>query len=111
MTPETVIAGYKDVVGRLHARGIKVMGATITSSLHSTNAAAGSASVDQRRKVVNEFIRHGGLFDGVADFDAATIDPASGGLAARVPARQRPRRTRRWLASQPRRLSGDGQHC
>ena len=80
MTPETVIAGYKDVVGRLHARGIKVMGATVTSSLHSTNAAAGSASVDQRRKAVNEFIRHGGLFDAVADFDAATIDPVTGGL-------------------------------
>jgi lysophospholipase L1-like esterase len=29
---------------------------------------------------VNEFIRHGGLFDAVADFDAATIDPVSGGL-------------------------------
>jgi len=80
MTPETVIAGYKDVVGRLHARGVKVMGATLTSSLHSTNAAAGSVSVDQRRKVVNEFIRHGGLFDAVADFDAATVDPATGGL-------------------------------
>jgi lysophospholipase L1-like esterase len=80
MTAETVIAGYKDVVGRLHAHGVKVMGATLTSSLHSTNTAAGSASVDQRRKAVNEFIRHSGLFDAVADFDAATIDPASGGL-------------------------------
>ena len=80
VTPETVIAGYKDVVGRLHARGIKVIGATITSSLNSTNGAAGTAGVDQRRKAVNEFIRKGGLFDAVVDFDAATIDPASGAL-------------------------------
>jgi lysophospholipase L1-like esterase len=80
MTPETVIAGYKDVVGRLHARGIKVIGATITSSLNSTNAAAGSASVDARRKAANEFIRNGGLFDAVADFDAATIDPVTGAM-------------------------------
>lgn len=82
MTPELVIAGYKNVVNRLHARGIKVMGATITSSLNSTNAAAGSASVNERRKAVNEFIRKGGLFDAVADFDAATVDPVSGAMRA-----------------------------
>ena len=82
MTPETVIAGYKDVVNRLHARGIKVMGATITSSLNSTNAAAGGPGVNERRKAVNDFIRKGGLFDAVADFDAATVDPASGAMRA-----------------------------
>ena len=33
-------------------------------------------------KVLNEFIRGGGLFDGVADFDAATLDPQTGGMRA-----------------------------
>ena len=33
-------------------------------------------------KVLNEFIRGGGLFDGVADFDAATLDPQTGGVRA-----------------------------
>ena len=80
MAPETVIAGYKDIVNRLHGRGIKVIGATLTSSLNSTNGGYGTADLDKRRKAVNEFIRTGGLFDAVVDFDAATIDPASGAL-------------------------------
>ena len=29
---------------------------------------------------INDFIRTGGLFDGVADFDAATLDPQTGGM-------------------------------
>ena len=29
---------------------------------------------------MNNFIRTGGLFDAVADFDAATVDPKTGGL-------------------------------
>ena len=29
---------------------------------------------------MNDFIRTGGLFDNVADFDAATLDPATGSL-------------------------------
>jgi lysophospholipase L1-like esterase len=78
-TPESVIAGLRQGVARLHARGIKVIGATITSSLKST-ATHGTPDVDARRKSVNEFIRNGGVFDGVADFDAATLDPATGTL-------------------------------
>ena len=31
---------------------------------------------------VNQFIRTGGLFDGVADFDAATVDAKTGALRA-----------------------------
>ena len=76
---ESVIAGMKQGVARLHARGVKVIGATITSSLHST-ATHGTAEVDARRKAVNNFIRTGGVFDGVADFDAATLDAATGTL-------------------------------
>jgi len=34
------------------------------------------------KKKVNDFIRAGGLFDAVADFDAATLDPATGAMKA-----------------------------
>jgi lysophospholipase L1-like esterase len=78
-TAEAVIEGMKRGVARLHARGVKVIGATITSSLKST-ATHGTAEVDARRKAVNAFIRTGGAFDGVADFDAATVDAAAGTL-------------------------------
>jgi lysophospholipase L1-like esterase len=80
-TPEAVIAGFKEGIARLHARHVRVVGATITSSLHST-ATHGSTEIDLRRQVINEFIRHGGAFDAVADFDAATRDPQSGALRA-----------------------------
>lgn len=59
-----------------------VIVATITTALGSTNMNHGSPEQDAERKKVNDFIRHGGLFDGVADFDAVTLDPATGGMKA-----------------------------
>jgi lysophospholipase L1-like esterase len=79
VTAEEVIAGFQQGIARLHARGIRVIGATITSSLHST-ATHGTPEVDHQRQAINRWIRHGGAFDAVADFDAATLDPSSGAL-------------------------------
>jgi lysophospholipase L1-like esterase len=79
-TAEAIIGGFKEGVRRLRSvPGIRVIGATITSSLGATSA-SGTPENDARRKVVNEFIRTSGLFDGVADFDAATRDPQTGAL-------------------------------
>jgi len=79
---EAVEAGMKEIVGRLRARapGVRIIGATLTSALGSSNAAHGSPEQDEKRKALNEFIRTSGLFDGVADFDKATLDPATGGI-------------------------------
>jgi len=81
---EAVEAGMKDVVGRTRAKfaDVRIIGATLTSALGSTNANHGSPEEDAKRKALNEFIRNGGLFDGVADFDAATLDPQTGGMRA-----------------------------
>lgn len=81
---EAVIAGFKEGVGRMRARlpGVQVIGATITTALGSTNVNHGSPEQDAERKKVNAFIRNGRLFDGVADFDAATLDPATGSMNA-----------------------------
>jgi len=79
---ESVIAGMQELVKRVRARGkIKIIGATITSGA-GYNGPAGTDEVNARRQTVNHFIRTGGLFDGVADFDAATVDPQTGGLRA-----------------------------
>jgi lysophospholipase L1-like esterase len=79
---ETVIAGLREGIRRLHAHGgVRVIGATITSSVGATTA-SGTPDVDTRRQAINAFIRTGGAFDGVIDFDAATRDPQSGGLRA-----------------------------
>lgn len=70
--PEEVIASYRQVIARLHMRGIKIVGGTMT-------AFGGSERFDARseasRQTVNAFIRDGGEFDAVADFDRATQDP------------------------------------
>jgi lysophospholipase L1-like esterase len=93
-TPDAVIAGYKDIAGRLHAKGVKVYAGTLTSALGMENPAEGwpvgtksvtadnGARADQDRKTLNAFIRTGGLFDGIEDFDAATLDPATGNMKA-----------------------------
>jgi lysophospholipase L1-like esterase len=78
---EAIVAGFREGVRRLRAHGIRVIGATITSSVGATTA-SGSPDNDARRKAVNELIRTGGIFNAVADFDAATHDPQTGGLRA-----------------------------
>jgi lysophospholipase L1-like esterase len=100
-TPANIIGGYQNVVGRLHAKGVKVYGATIVSALGYNNPAQGwdlttypnflatvdnGPVIDGYRKQINAYIRTSGLFDGVVDFDAATLDPATGNMkAAYVP--------------------------
>lgn len=83
VSAEAVIDGLRRGVARMRARarGLRVIGATITSSVGAAGP-AGSADVEARRQVVNAFIRSGGLFDAVADFDGATADPPTGALRA-----------------------------
>jgi hypothetical protein len=75
-----VIKGLKEVVERLHSKNIKVIGATIVSSFGSPIGSYVFPKIDVERKKVNNFIRTGGIFDAVADFDAATLDPATGAV-------------------------------
>jgi lysophospholipase L1-like esterase len=79
-TAETVIEGFKTGALRLRGKGIKVIGATLVSSLKSTPT-HGTPEVDAARRKINNFIRNsGGVFDAVVDFDAATLDASTGGL-------------------------------
>jgi len=81
---DAVIAGMREGVARMRAAipGVRVIGATVTSALGSTSGAHGFELQDEKRKKLNEFIRSGGLFDGVVDFDRVTIDPQTGGMKA-----------------------------
>ena len=38
--------------------------------------------MDANRQILNTFIRTSGVFDGVEDFDTATLDPATGNMKA-----------------------------
>ncbi len=65
---------------RAKAKGVKLAGATLTSSRGSSLAGYGGANIDTRRHALNELIRQPGLFDAVIDFDGATVDPQTGEL-------------------------------
>jgi lysophospholipase L1-like esterase len=77
---ETVQTAMKEVVGRIRAKNpaIKIFGATAVTALNATNAAHGSPEQDAKRKALNDFIRSGGLFDGVIDFDKVALDSGTG---------------------------------
>jgi len=81
-TTDAIIAGYQNIVGRLHARGIKVFAGTVTSALGISGVDMGDNGPghDASRMVLNTYIRTSGLFDGVEDFDAATLDPTTGNM-------------------------------
>src|SRR5205823_14125340 len=66
---------HRQLVQAAHARGVCVIGATITPYTGSGYYAPG-ADNEQDRQAYNKWIRESGLFDGVADFDAALRDPA-----------------------------------
>lgn len=73
-TPETLIAGYRQIVARAHARGIKVIGATL---MPFQGAGYYNPQKEQIRERVNAWIRGTRDFDGVIDFEAAVRDPAN----------------------------------
>jgi lysophospholipase L1-like esterase len=70
---EALISGYRQLVARAHAHGLKVIGATI---LPYGGAGYFSAPGEAVRQHVNGWIRTGREFDGVIDLDAAIRDPA-----------------------------------
>jgi lysophospholipase L1-like esterase len=70
---DAMIAGYRQIIARAHAHGLKVIGATI---LPYGGANYFSASGETVRQAINAWIRSSHEFDGVIDFDAATRDPA-----------------------------------
>ncbi|GAB2610349.1 SGNH/GDSL hydrolase family protein [Streptomyces capparidis] len=69
-----LIAGHRELIARAHARGMKVYGATITPFRGDTLGFF-SPSNEAARQAVNRWIRTGGEYDGVIDFDAAVRDP------------------------------------
>ncbi|MFC5719237.1 SGNH/GDSL hydrolase family protein [Streptomyces gamaensis] len=73
-TARQVIAGLRTISAQAHARGLRVLVATIApcGGFHDCTAAA-----DAQRVAVNRHIRQseGELYDAVLDFDAAVRDP------------------------------------
>jgi lysophospholipase L1-like esterase len=74
VSADEIIAGYKQIIARTHARGLKIFGATI---LPYQGFGAWTATGEAKRVAVNQWIRTSRVFDGVIDFDAVLRDPAT----------------------------------
>jgi lysophospholipase L1-like esterase len=72
-TAQDLIAAHTQLIVRAHARGIKILGATLTpfwGAGYYTDAG------EAKRQALNEWIRTSKAYDGVVDFDKATRDPS-----------------------------------
>jgi len=74
VTADDLIQGMTQLIERAHMRGIKVIGCTLTPF---GGAAYYSDKGEEIRTAYNQWIRTGGAFDAVVDFDKATQDPAN----------------------------------
>jgi hypothetical protein len=68
-------AAYRQIVARAHARGIKVVAATVMPFEGVPFADFYSPAKEQIRQDLNRWIRTSGAFDGVIDLDAMVRDP------------------------------------
>jgi lysophospholipase L1-like esterase len=71
-TRDSLIAGYRQLIARAHAHGLKLIAATITPY---AGALYYSQEGEAIRQSVNTWIRTSHEADGVIDFDAAMRDP------------------------------------
>jgi lysophospholipase L1-like esterase len=71
ITADDLIGAMKQMIERAHTHGIKVIGCTLTPFGNATD------NVEAMRQALNLFIRTGGAFDSVVDFDKVIQDPAN----------------------------------
>ncbi len=72
LTVEQLIASYTDIAQRVHAKGVKIYGATLPPF---EGAGYYTEAGEQIRQRANAFLRSNSVFDGVIDFDKAVRDP------------------------------------
>ncbi|CAN5418279.1 SGNH/GDSL hydrolase family protein [soil metagenome] len=74
VTTDDITGAYRQIIERAHARGLRVVGVTLTPFV---GAHYYSAKGETLRQAANAWIRTSGAFDAVIDFDAIVRDPAS----------------------------------
>jgi lysophospholipase L1-like esterase len=81
VTARDLIAGYRGLIARAHASGIRVIGTTIPPFEGAAIEGFVKLSLytperERTRVALNQWIRTGGAFDAIVDFDAVLRDPA-----------------------------------
>ena len=74
VTADELIGAYKQLIEQAHAHGVQVIGCTLTPYEGAGYYRENGEAV---RSAVNTWIRTGGAFDAVVDFEAATRDAAN----------------------------------
>jgi len=76
-TAASIIAGYKQVIDRVHAAGLRIIAGTLTPflTLPVANSGYQDATGEAVREEVNHWILTSGAFDGVIDFSSAVASP------------------------------------
>ncbi len=72
-----VIAGLQDLVARIKAAGVRVVGATLIPRQDVSPAGSWTTTKTSIRNSVNSWIRTSGAFDAVVDFDHMVRDPVN----------------------------------
>lgn len=79
LSADELIVGYRQLIARAHARGVRIVGATLTpfeNALQDTPMRGYfTAGKECIRQQVNAWIRDSEAFDAVIDFDAILRDP------------------------------------
>jgi IS6 family transposase len=81
VTADQVIQAHRQLIERAHAKGLRIFGCTITPNegflLPGTPIPVFTAAKEIKRQAVNAWIRTGGEYDAVIDFDRILRDPGS----------------------------------
>ena len=81
---DDIIAGYKQLIARAHAHGMKIIAATLTPFAGAFDGTPFQGyytpEKEKIRLALNDFLRSG-AFDGVIDFDKVIVDPQKPGTA------------------------------
>ncbi|HUZ75310.1 MAG TPA: SGNH/GDSL hydrolase family protein [Stellaceae bacterium] len=76
VTAEDMIAGLNQFAVRAHAKGLRIFGGTLLTFEYETfNPGFYTEAGEAKRQQVNAWIRNGGAFDAVIDFEKALRDP------------------------------------
>jgi lysophospholipase L1-like esterase len=75
VTAPQLIEGYRALIRAAHARGIRLIGATITPSKGAIYPGYDTDRGEAVRDAVNRWVRTAGEYDAVVDFDRALADP------------------------------------
>jgi len=79
VTVDEVIQGHRQLIGRAHAKGLRIYGCTLTPVegflVPGTPIPVFSPANEAKRQALNQWLRTSGEYDAVIDFDLILRDP------------------------------------